>query len=308
MNLKSCFTQYRERVDSVLDHWLPSEEIHPSHLHQAMRYSTFNGGKRVRPLLVYLTGEALSIPAEQLDGPASAMELIHSYSLVHDDLPAMDDDDLRRGKPTCHKAYDEATAILVGDGLQALAFYILGHDKSMVDNAQARLRMVSLLAQASGSRGMVGGQAIDLASVGKKITLAELEDIADWTEANKKLFFVSDDDSNIISGTGDIAEYANTNNLDRTAVFYHPDADLTTDDPFMEVAIAAKGFTYAPGTINWALFLKNLSGVTSYTLTATQRSTALGKECNIYEEIAGNDFTGKFHYTQGLEHPFPLKG
>lgn len=177
MNLKSCFTQYRERVDNALDRWLPGDNIHPSHLHQAMRYSTFNGGKRVRPLLVYLTGEALGIPAEQLDGPACAMELIHSYSLVHDDLPAMDDDDLRRGKPTCHKAYDEATAILVGDGLQALAFYILGHDDKMVDDSAAKLRMVSLLAQASGSRGMVGGQAIDLASVGKKITLAELEDM-----------------------------------------------------------------------------------------------------------------------------------
>ncbi len=170
-------TQYRERVDGALNHWLPSDNTHPAHLHEAMRYSTFNGGKRVRPLLVYLTGEALEIPAEQLDGPACAMELIHSYSLVHDDLPAMDDDDLRRGKPTCHKAYDEATAILVGDGLQALAFQILAQDQAMVEDAQARLKMITLLAQASGSRGMVGGQAIDLASVGKAITLAELEDM-----------------------------------------------------------------------------------------------------------------------------------
>lgn len=142
-----------------------------------MRYSTFNGGKRVRPLLVYLTGEALAIPASQLDGPAAAIELIHSYSLVHDDLPAMDDDDLRRGKPTCHKAYDEATAILVGDGLQALAFSILAQDTKMVEDASARLKMCTLLAQASGSRGMVGGQAIDLASVGKQLTLAELQDM-----------------------------------------------------------------------------------------------------------------------------------
>ena len=177
VNLKTHFTQYRERVDGALDQWLPREQIHPSHLHQAMRYSTFNGGKRVRPLLVYLTGEALAVPVSQLDGPACAIELIHSYSLVHDDLPAMDDDDLRRGKPTCHKAYDEATAILVGDGLQALAFSILAQDKKMLENAQARLNMCALLAQASGSRGMVGGQAIDLASVGKQLTLAELQDM-----------------------------------------------------------------------------------------------------------------------------------
>jgi farnesyl diphosphate synthase len=177
LNLKDYITLYRERVEKALDHWLPSLQTHPVHLHDAMRYSTFNGGKRVRPLLVYLTGEALDIPADQLDGPACAIELIHSYSLVHDDLPAMDDDDLRRGKPTCHKAYDEATAILVGDALQALAFYILAHDDKMIDDAHAKLRMSAMLAQASGSRGMVGGQAIDLAAVGKKLTLAELEDM-----------------------------------------------------------------------------------------------------------------------------------
>ncbi len=177
MNLKTHFTQYRDRVETALDQWLPGDKIHPAHLHEAMRYSTFNGGKRVRPLLVYLTGDALEIPTEQLDGPACAIELIHSYSLVHDDLPAMDDDDLRRGKPTCHKAYDEATAILVGDGLQALAFHILACDNSMVNDAAARLRMCALLAHASGSRGMVGGQAIDLAATGKLLTLAKLQDM-----------------------------------------------------------------------------------------------------------------------------------
>ncbi len=177
VNLKTYFTQYRDRVETALDQWLPGDNIHPAHLHEAMRYSTFNGGKRVRPLLVYLTGDALEIPTKQLDGPACAIELIHSYSLVHDDLPAMDDDDLRRGKPTCHKAYDEATAILVGDGLQALAFHILASDDSMVNDATARLRMCALLAHSSGSRGMVGGQAIDLAATGKSLTLAELQDM-----------------------------------------------------------------------------------------------------------------------------------
>ncbi|MCF6217986.1 MAG: (2E,6E)-farnesyl diphosphate synthase [Gammaproteobacteria bacterium] len=177
VNLKTHFTHYRDRVETALDQWLPGDKIHPAHLHEAMRYSTFNGGKRVRPLLVYLTGNVLDIPTEQLDGPACAIELIHSYSLVHDDLPAMDDDDLRRGKPTCHKAYNEATAILVGDGLQALAFHILASDNNMINHSAARLRMCALLAHSSGSRGMVGGQAIDLAATGKTLTLAELQDM-----------------------------------------------------------------------------------------------------------------------------------
>lgn len=124
-------------------------------------------------------------------------------------------------------------------------------------------------------------------------TLANLQEAADWSETNKKLFFVSDDDPNIIGGVGDIAAYVETNAYDRTAVFYHPDADLSTDDPYFEVAVAAKGFTYAPGSINWALFLKNLAGVAAYTLTSTERTTALGKNCNIYETVSGIDFVYK---------------
>jgi farnesyl diphosphate synthase len=142
-----------------------------------MRYATLDGGKRVRPALVYLTGQALDVAPAALDGPACALELVHVYSLIHDDLPAMDDDALRRGKPTCHIQYDEATAILAGDAMQALAFYILAHDPNMVDNARLRLKMVETLAQASGSRGMAGGQAIDLAAVGKEVNLAELENM-----------------------------------------------------------------------------------------------------------------------------------
>lgn len=142
-----------------------------------MRYVSLDGGKRIRPVLVYATGRALGVEPKHLDGPACAMELIHTYSLVHDDLPAMDNDALRRGKPTCHIAFDEATAILVGDGLQALAFHILAHDPHMMPNPQVRLEMVNLLSQAAGSRGMVGGQAIDLDAVGKELTLAELENM-----------------------------------------------------------------------------------------------------------------------------------
>ena len=162
------------RVDKALNQQLPDTAIEPSRLHEAMRYATFNGGKRVRPILVYASGLACSGRPEQLDMAACAVELIHSYSLVHDDLPAMDDDDLRRGKPTCHRAYDEATAILVGDALQSLAFRLLTNGQQQLP-AETSLRMVRLLASASGSRGMAGGQAMDIDAVNKELSLPELE-------------------------------------------------------------------------------------------------------------------------------------
>jgi geranylgeranyl pyrophosphate synthase len=169
--------QYRARVELVLESCLPSAEIHPSELHQAMRYAVLGGGKRIRPILVYASGTAVGVGLENLDGPACAAELIHAYSLVHDDLPAMDNDDLRRGKPTCHKVFGEATAILVGDALQALAFQILSEDPTMVPDPWKRLELLRTLAHAAGSRGMVGGQAIDLAAVGKELNLTELENM-----------------------------------------------------------------------------------------------------------------------------------
>ncbi|MEJ2059759.1 MAG: (2E,6E)-farnesyl diphosphate synthase [Gammaproteobacteria bacterium] len=165
------------RIETVLDRHLPADEIHPGRLHEAMRYSVLGGGKRIRPVLVYATAQALGLPLQRVDGIAAAVELIHVYSLIHDDLPAMDDDALRRGKPTCHIAFDEATAILAGDALQALAFQILAQDPDMVQAAELRLRIIGTLAQAAGSRGMAGGQAIDLASVGKQLDIAELEDM-----------------------------------------------------------------------------------------------------------------------------------
>ncbi len=175
LNVRTRLQAWQERIESVLEAVLPPAATNPAHLHDAMRYSVLNGGKRMRPLLVYAAGEALGIAPEKLDIPAAALELIHVYSLVHDDLPAMDDDDLRRGKPTCHKAYDEATAILVGDALQALAFQLLAvHPQLDVLPAQ-RLRMIDQLGQAAGSRGMVAGQAIDLGAVGKELTELELE-------------------------------------------------------------------------------------------------------------------------------------
>ncbi|CAK0744773.1 geranyl diphosphate/farnesyl diphosphate synthase [Gammaproteobacteria bacterium] len=166
-------THCQTRVEEALRHWLPSLQTAPADLHQAMRYAALGGGKRVRPLLVYGTGRALGVAPEALDAAACAVELIHAYSLVHDDLPLMDNDDLRRGKPTCHKVYGEVTALLAGDALQTLAFYILGHAPQAP--GENRLRMVEALALAAGSRGMAGGQAMDLAAEGHELTLPELE-------------------------------------------------------------------------------------------------------------------------------------
>ena len=164
----------QSRFEDVLHELLPRAEAAPQRLHEAMRYAVLDGGKRVRPLLVFAAGELVGADAARLNIAAAAVELIHAYSLVHDDMPCMDDDVLRRGKPTCHVQYDEATALLVGDSLQSLAFQLLAEHR-LSDDAQRQLDMIKLLAAASGSRGMAGGQAIDLASVGKALTLPELE-------------------------------------------------------------------------------------------------------------------------------------
>lgn len=177
MSWQQYKSQWQTQVDARLDEWLPKDSIKPEQLHKAMRYAIFNGGKRIRPILVYATGQAITGSEPMLDHIACAIECIHAYSLIHDDLPAMDDDDLRRGKPTCHKAFDEATAILAGDALQALAFQILGQGKDQRISPAQRLDMMNILAVASGSRGMAGGQAIDLAAVGKPLNEAELENM-----------------------------------------------------------------------------------------------------------------------------------
>ncbi len=161
------------RMEAALSELLPSKQVAPGRLHDAMRYSTLGGGKRVRAMLVFAAGEVSGADPHALRIPASAVEMIHAYSLIHDDLPCMDDDVLRRGKPTCHVEFDEATALLAGDALQSLAFQILSdHDLAP---GRAQLKMIQLFALATGSRGMAGGQAIDLDSVGKAITLPELE-------------------------------------------------------------------------------------------------------------------------------------
>ncbi len=163
---------YRNRVHAMLERALPPASEPPARLHEAMRYAVLNGGKRVRAILVLATGEALGAGADPLEPPACAVELIHAYSLVHDDLPPMDNHALRRGVPTCHCAFDEATALLVGDALQALAFETLARSPARDAGEQVRI-----LAQASGSQGMAGGQAVDLESVGKTLTLEQLEDM-----------------------------------------------------------------------------------------------------------------------------------
>nr|WP_314540652.1 farnesyl diphosphate synthase [uncultured Massilia sp.] len=163
-------------TEAALDRFLPAAAQDPAKLHDAMRYTTLGGGKRVRPLLAYASGELFGAPADAVARAACAVEMIHVYSLVHDDMPCMDDDDLRRGKPTVHVAYDEATALLVGDALQAQAFAVLAGAVGDGGVPPARLvTMLRLLAEAAGSAGMCGGQAIDLDSVGLALTLEQLE-------------------------------------------------------------------------------------------------------------------------------------
>jgi farnesyl diphosphate synthase len=173
--LPLALERWRQRVERELDAWLPPDTTVPARLHAAQRYSVLGPGKRIRPALVYATAETLGIPLGQVDAAACAVELIHCYSLVHDDLPAMDDDDLRRGRPTCHRQFDEATAILAGDSLQVLAFQLLAAHPGLPADASIRVQIIGTLAVASGTAGMAGGQALDLAAEGGSLTLADLE-------------------------------------------------------------------------------------------------------------------------------------
>lgn len=173
-DFSAWMSHIQTRTETALDAFLPGKTLTPQRLHDAMRYATLGGGKRVRPLLCHAAGSLFPASPEALDAAACAVELIHAYSLVHDDLPCMDDDVLRRGKPTVHIEFDEATAMLAGDALQSLAFHVLAKP-GLVDDAARQVQMLELLAHASGSRGMAGGQAVDLDSVGKSITVAELE-------------------------------------------------------------------------------------------------------------------------------------
>ena len=173
--LPATLLAHSSRAETALSRYLPPEDQAPVELHRAMRYAVLGGGKRLRPMLVYATGAALGAAPEALDASAAAVEIIHAYSLVHDDLPAMDDDDLRRGRPTCHIAFGEAMAILAGDALQALAFELLAADVAAPVDAATRVEMLRVLGAACGSHGMAGGQALDLAAVGHRLGAAELE-------------------------------------------------------------------------------------------------------------------------------------
>ncbi|WP_374515851.1 polyprenyl synthetase family protein [Niveibacterium sp.] len=174
LQLSAWMRQRQADAEAALERLLPAPAITPQRLHDAMRYAALGGGKRVRPMLVYAAGELAGADARALDHAACAVEMIHAYSLVHDDMPCMDDDVLRRGKPTVHVEYDEATALLVGDALQTQAFLVLA-EPGLLHDAQRQLEAVQLLARASGSRGMAGGQAIDLASVGQTLDRESLE-------------------------------------------------------------------------------------------------------------------------------------
>jgi farnesyl diphosphate synthase len=173
-DLRDWMAMVQARVERALERVLPAADHTPQRLHQAMRYGVLGSGKRVRPMLAFAAGEAADAPLERLDAVACALELIHAYSLVHDDLPCMDDDVLRRGRPTVHVEFDEATALLVGDALQSLAFQVLAAGP-FADDPARHVDMLHTLAVASGSRGMAGGQAIDLAAVGNALELPELE-------------------------------------------------------------------------------------------------------------------------------------
>lgn len=174
MDFQSWMTAVQQRTERALDSLLPAAEIAPQRLHRAMRYATLGGGKRVRPLLCHAAGELVGADHARLDIAGCAVEMIHAYSLAHDDLPCMDNDVLRRGKPTCHVEYDEATALLVGDALQSQAFLLLS-EHALADDPRRQIEMLRLLAQAAGSRGMAGGQMIDIEGTGKQLTRAELE-------------------------------------------------------------------------------------------------------------------------------------
>jgi farnesyl diphosphate synthase len=173
-DFQSWAASRQSRIEALLEKVLPAPRIVPERLHAAMRYAVLGRGKRVRPLLAFAGGELVGADPERVTVAGAAVELIHAYSLVHDDLPCMDDDVLRRGKPTCHVEYDEPTALLVGDALQSLAFQLMSEYR-LAEDAAEQLHMVKLLASAAGSRGMAGGQAIDLESVGKKLSVPELE-------------------------------------------------------------------------------------------------------------------------------------
>ncbi|MHA6606100.1 (2E,6E)-farnesyl diphosphate synthase [Photobacterium damselae] len=176
-SLLQLLQHYQERNNQQLTHWLEAQPFADQTLLKAMKYGALLGGKRVRPFLTYVTGNMLGVNEENLDTPAAAIECIHAYSLIHDDLPAMDDDELRRGQPTCHIAFDEATAVLAGDALQTLAFEILAEGTLSIDGESQRIKMIKELAQASGAAGMCMGQALDLDGEGKHLGLTLLEQI-----------------------------------------------------------------------------------------------------------------------------------
>ena len=174
---EATWSRYRTRAEAALESRLPSADEVPVRLHQALRYSCLGAGKRLRAMLVYASADLFDIALDQLDVPAAAVELIHAFSLIHDDLPAMDDDDLRRGQPTCHRAFDEAIAVLAGDAAQTLAFEILASDSNLLVSPERRVKMIAALANATGASGMAGGQSLDMEATNQQVDFAQLQTI-----------------------------------------------------------------------------------------------------------------------------------
>ncbi len=174
----ACATQvkaWQRRLEHALGERLPTSDAEPTRLHAAMRYCVLNGGERLRPLLLFGTARALGLAEAEVEAAACAIELVHAYSLVHDDLPALEDDDVHFGRPACHRAYDEGTAVLVGDALQSLAFHLLAGDAALPESPEVRLRLIALLAEAIGASGLIGGQSLDVAAHGQQLSVSDLE-------------------------------------------------------------------------------------------------------------------------------------
>ena len=283
---------YQQRCEEKLSALLPSRKSTNSHLPDAMSYAVLKGGKRIRPLLAYATAEALSAPPNHVDAVACAVELIHAYSLVHDDLPAMDDDDLRRGQPSCHKAYDEATAVLVGDALQALAFEVIADDVQSPASHQQKLALIIELAQACGVKGMVEDQSLDILAEGQQLTLPELEHIhqlktgalitSSVTLAAKSC---NCHDPKII---GLLTQYANLLGL----AFQVKDdiLDVTTDTHILgktRGADAALGKATYPALLGLEGAEKKLQLIhDSINSTLNSLTASLGPSASIYDELA----------------------